>query len=103
MSRKLEDIKNKMNSKRNAKGELMGPGEELNSPNVNINDNDNSGLKGIITKEKPRKTAKELVGIYFDKDVKEALDAYQKAEGRGAKSELLNDLARYALEQKGLL
>lgn len=53
--------------------------------------------------EKKKKAKPEMVGIYFDTDVKEGLDKYQSDNGRGAKSELLNSLARLALNQMGYL
>ena len=61
-------------------------------------------LNEIIEDKKPKKEAKpDMVGIYFEHDVKKALDKYQKDNGRGAKSDLLNSLARYAMKKKGYL
>ena len=61
-------------------------------------------IQEILKDDNNKKTAKpEMVGIYFDTDVKRALDKYQKDNGRGAKSDLLNKLARLALTQKGYL
>ena len=61
-------------------------------------------LNEIIEDKKPKKEAKpDMVGIYFEHDVKVALDKYQKDNGRGAKSDLLNSLARYAMKKKGYL
>lgn len=61
-------------------------------------------LKEIIEEKKPKKEAKpDMVGIYFEHDVKKALDKFQKDNGRGAKSDLINSLARYAMKQKGYL
>lgn len=61
-------------------------------------------LNDIIEDKKPKKEAKpDMVGIYFEHDVKVALDKYQRDNGRGAKSDLLNSLARYAMKKKGYL
>lgn len=115
----VNDIKNKVKN-RNARAELMkDPFIEEKSPNVNVNNSVNSNinanneenlpvaagsdLDAIISGMKSPKFDKTLVGIYFTPDVKEGLDKLQKAEGRGAKSDLLNELARYALKQRGYL
>jgi hypothetical protein len=119
---KAEDIKNRM-KKRDARSSLMGSAvtegnidiqENVNkiidnNDNVNINKtkdgniNSDVNIHEIINKKANSKSVKELVGIYFEPEVKKALDKLQKAEGRGAKSELVNDITKWALKQKGLL
>jgi hypothetical protein len=118
---KADDIKNRM-KKRDARSSLMGSAvtenndvSENNDKNINNNDNVNINkikdennntdveIHEIINKKSNSKSVKELVGIYFEPEVKKALDKLQKAEGRGAKSELVNNITRWALKQKGLL
>jgi hypothetical protein len=109
---KADDIKNRM-KKRDARSSLMGNAvteEEINkNVNDNVNNNEDENINNdvdihhIINKRANAKSVKELVGIYFDPEVKKALDKLQRAEGRGAKSELVNDITKWALQQKGLL
>jgi hypothetical protein len=123
---KAADIKNRI-KKRDARSSLMGSAvsevnndisentngnidnNNNNSDNVNVNniknENNNTDVEihEIINKKANSKSVKELVGIYFEPEVKKALDKLQKAEGRGAKSELVNDITKWALKQKGLI
>lgn len=103
---KADEIKNRMKN-RDARSSLMGTGVEEKKVNddinINPNNNENMDIHQIINKKNIGKTTKELVGIYFEPEVKKALDKLQKAEGRGAKSELVNDITKWALQQKGLL
>lgn len=103
MSR-TDDIKNRIKN-RDARSSLMGNAvrqKEIDN-NININNNVSEDIYEIINKKSGTKSVKELVGIYFEPEVKRALDKLQKAEGRGAKSELVNDITKWALQQKGLL
>jgi hypothetical protein len=103
---KANEIKSRMKT-RNARESLMG--EENKNNNININVNDVNNVKGnedineIINKKLGRKSNKELVGIYFEPEVKRALNKLQKLEGKGAKSAFVNNIAKWALKQKGLL
>lgn len=119
---KADDIKNRM-KKRDARSSLMGStvpevNNDINeNTHKNINNNENVNINNIedennntdveihkiINKKANSKSVKELVGIYFEPEVKKALDKLQKVEGRGAKSELVNDITKWALKQKGLL
>jgi hypothetical protein len=119
---KADDIKNRM-KKRDARSSLMGNAATTenndisknvnenmnNNDNVNVNKNKNENnhtdveIHEIINKKVNSKPVKELVGIYFEPEVKKALDKLQKAEGRGAKSDLVNSITKWALRQKGLL
>jgi hypothetical protein len=105
---KADDIKNKFGNKRDARSTLMGsPNNNVNindnvSGNVNKNNNDEINIDDIINRTS-EKSEKLLVGIYFDPDVKKALDRYQQKEKKGAKSQFVNDITRWALKQKGLL
>lgn len=75
----------------------------VSEPNINNNVIDDINIDEIINQSRNTKSDKQLVGIYFDPDVKKALEKYQRKEGKGAKSSLLNDLARAAMKQKGFL
>lgn len=46
------------------------------------------------------KTSSDLVGIYFDSDVKRALAKKKKEFGRGFQSEFVNNLVREELERR---
>lgn len=92
MKRKLDEDKKR---KENAAAGLFNQ----ESPIVNINDD----VDAIINANRSKKSQNELVGIYFEPAVKEALDRMQKREGRGAKSSFVNDIVKWALSQKGLL
>ncbi|WP_121614491.1 hypothetical protein [Mesobacillus foraminis] len=81
---------------------------DINNKNVNINNNDNKPIQNspidineIIGRTK--KSEKEMVGIYFEPEVRKALDKLKKLEGKGAKSTFVNDITKWALQQKGLL
>lgn len=109
---KADEIKNRM-KKRDARSSLMGNTVAEKENDINVNDNVNNNeneninddvdIRKIINKRTSTKPVKELVGIYFEPEVKRALDKLQKSEGRGAKSELVNDITKWALQQKGLL
>ncbi|MFP5116123.1 hypothetical protein ACSU64_27835 [Bacillaceae bacterium C204] len=75
----------------------------VSEPNVNNNNIEDINIDAIINQNRTTKSDKQMVGIYFDPDVKKALEKYQRKEGKGAKSSLLNDLARAAMKQKGFL
>lgn len=104
MSR-ADEIKNKMKNKnkndRNARNELMGAEEPMIEVNENVNINNDMDINAILNKSGNKKSDKELVGIYFEPKVKSALDLMQKREGRGAKSDFVNDIVKWALIQKG--
>lgn len=111
---KANDIRNKVKGLKGSrdarKGLLQGDEAEMNAvnENVNVNENNNNNidLESVLKQHEETNTSKsdkELVGIYFDPDVKAALDAYQRNNKRGAKSSLVNDIARLALKQKGYL
>jgi hypothetical protein len=69
--------------------------------NININVNvDNDNIIDKLTAEKEIK--KELVGIYFDADVEEALRKNFK-KTRGLMSSIVNEATRRALQESGLL
>lgn len=51
----------------------------------------------------PKKPAKEPVHIFFDPDVKKVLMEKQEEEGRGFKSNYVNDKIRKAFEEEGWL
>lgn len=76
-----------------------------NNNNININDNiDINSNKNIIDNIiNPTKQKKEMVGIYFDPDVADALERIGKSGGRGAKSRVVNDIIRAYLEQNGFI
>lgn len=81
---------------------------DIKNEDININNNDNKApqnspidINEIIGKTK--KSEKEMVGIYFEPEVRKALDKLKKLEGKGAKSTFVNDITKWALQQKGLL
>lgn len=81
---------------------------DINNETININNNDNNipknspiDINDIIGKTK--KSEKEMVGIYFEPEVRKALDKLKKLEGKGAKSMFVNNITKWALQQKGLL
>lgn len=103
---KASEIKNRMKI-RNARESLMRESDTNNNENININVNNNvqeiEDIKEIINQKLGAKSNKVLVGIYFEPEVKRALNKLQKLEGKGAKSEFINNIAKWALKQKGLL
>jgi hypothetical protein len=102
---KANEIKNRMKT-RNARGALMETMDtKNNNEDININNNvkEKEDIKEIINQKLGEKSNKELVGIYFEPEVKRALNKLQKLEGKGAKSEFVNNIAKWALKQKGLL
>lgn len=58
-------------------------------------------IEGIITKvtNKPKPAKKPQVALYLDDDVARAFNHYASKEGKGAKSELVNELLRSALHR----
>lgn len=88
------------NKDENNGGNEMTP--SVVSENVNINND--IDINAILNDDyESKKSDKELVGIYFEPVVKKALSKYQKDKGRGAKSDFVNDIVKWALHQKGLL
>ncbi|MCU6603799.1 hypothetical protein OCO53_25500 [Peribacillus frigoritolerans] len=74
--------------------------------NVNMNANTNElpfDLDDILGDNNENKKEKELVGIYFDPEVKTALAKVNRKKGRGAKSEFVNNIVKWALIQKGYM
>lgn len=101
---KADEIKNRVQSlKRSPHKALLEGEEDVNtiSENVNVNDDVNMDINTILNTNRNKKSDKELVGIYFEPKVKSALDKMQKSEGRGAKSDFVNDVVKWALIQKG--
>ncbi|MBT2757947.1 hypothetical protein J7E71_18915 [Mesobacillus foraminis] len=92
----------------NTEAKQIADKNNINNENVNINNNDDKvtqnstiDINEIIGKTK--KSEKEMVGIYFEPEVRKALDKLKKLEGKGAKSSFVNDITKWALQQKGLL
>ncbi|MED1205576.1 hypothetical protein [Heyndrickxia acidicola] len=107
---KANDIKNKLLSgRRDPRQSLMGgsvQAEPNNNNDVNVNPITNVNINNDVDKilnKKNVKSDKLLVGIYFKPEVKRALDKLQQREGKGAKSEFVNDIVEWALKQKGYL
>lgn len=103
---KADEYKEKMKKsqeERNARKELIGGTKEMNSTVENVNINNDVDINDILNANRGKKSDKELVGIYFEPEVKRALDALQKREGRGAKSDFVNDIVKWALQQKNQL
>lgn len=80
-------------------GEVAGRQESQAAEPTNSNVNVNININDLIGKEEK----KELVGIYFDADVKAVLDRLGKQGGRGAKSSIVNQAVRRLLQEQGLL
>lgn len=80
----------------------LDPHSNINNNN-NENEDDNMSFEAVINQNRGTKSTTQLVGIYFEPDVKDALAQYQKDMGKGAKSSLINDLAKLAMKQKGYL
>ena len=110
--KEVEEVKEKTDNQDDQSGSPVVV-EEAAATKEENNDNEDGDqtmenlakeIQEILKDDNNKKAAKpEMVGIYFDTDVKRALDKYQKDNGRGAKSDLLNKLARLALTQKGYL
>lgn len=78
-------------------GEVAGGDTGKGSSNNNVNDNVN--INNIIQVEQK----KELVGIYFDPDVKRILQEVTKSGGRGAQSKLVNEAVKKLFKESGLM
>lgn len=123
IEKQLEEAAMKKKEKRNAQAALMAEENQAAaaaSANININNDENINndnnknidksvgaadvdIDDVVDQDRRKTFTKKPVGLYFDADVKRALEKYKKAMGRGAMSELLNDLARRALTQKGYM
>lgn len=66
---------------------------------IKININDNVNIKEMLARE----PEKELVGIYFDPDIKEILKELNKKHGRGTQSKIVNDAVRKYLLETGII
>lgn len=111
-----DDMKKKLEAERKAK-ETGDPrvthftGEKQDSKtegevNINMNNNTNTDLPfnlDEIIGTTEDKTEKVLVGIYFDPEVKRALEKVNRKKGRGAKSEFVNNITKWALKQQGYM
>jgi hypothetical protein len=101
-----------MSKKDSIKDKFKTPYDAVMGTNINTNDNSNNDEKvNTNMNDNPandpilqsNKSDKELVGIYFDPDVKAALQRLNKQYGRGKQSELVNDITRRKLKDLGLL
>jgi len=74
---------------------------ENNNININNNTNNSDSLDSLLNgEEKPKRVLK---GIYFDKDIADALDRLSEGEARGFKSELVNRALREKFTEKGYI
>jgi hypothetical protein len=79
-------------------GEVAG-GEDIIGKSDKVNVNDNININSILNEE-PKK---ELVGIYFDPEVKRILQEVTKKSGRGAQSKLVNEAVKRLLQESGFM
>lgn len=108
---KADEIRNKIQTKTDPRQALFTGEKEITSEgNVNINMDNNANaaeeafnLDDILGMNQEDKKTKELVGIYFDPEVRKALEKVNKEKGRGAKSDFVNNITKWALKQKGYL
>lgn len=71
--------------------------------NVSVDNTDSIG--DIISKitNKPKVNSKRQIAVYIDEDVAKAFDRYARRVGKGAKSELIEELLRPTLVKLGYL
>lgn len=96
------------------KGHIAGfeevSGDDVNNnanSNENSNENNNDAasdpLDRIINKKKKKDDTHTLKGIYFENDVARALDKIKSSGGKGIQSEVVNDIVKKALKEKGFM
>lgn len=95
-----------------AKGTELMQSENINDKNTKINEvietkdeevQEEPDILKTIIEQKKRRDSKKLIGIYFDGDVAKVLDKIGDRGGRGAKSELVNDVLKAFFKKQGLL
>lgn len=69
---------------------------------INHNVNHNNAIDNILNKEKSKSTRVQR-GLYLDRDIDAVLTKLLKKGGKGAKSDVINDVLRAAFEARGLL
>lgn len=73
-------------------------------PKLNNEETSNTNeLLQSIFEQKKKRDSKKLIGIYFDGDVAKVLDKIGKNGGRGAKSQIVNDVIREFFKKNDLL
>jgi hypothetical protein len=76
--------------------EDIAPDTDTNNIELGLDTTNETTLSDIINKivEKPKKPKKIQVSFYIDEDVAKEFDKFAKRNGKGAKSELLNNFLR---------
>lgn len=97
-----DDLKSKVTGGNPDKKKVLGTifGADGEPKETDKNEEGVVSMEAAINElEPPKKKAfdKIVVGIHFEPEVKRALDKYQKANGKGAKSALMNDLVKIFL------
>ena len=102
-----------MNFKNRQRRTLAGIDEVASkNPNINVNDNDNNEIKEnenedpmdrILSANKKKDETHVLKGIYFEKEVAQAIDRIARNGGKGIKSQLVNEAVKKVFKEKGWL
>lgn len=69
---------------------------------INHNVNHNNAIDTILNTDKSKSTRVQR-GLYLDRDIDAVLTKLLKKGGKGAKSDVINDVLRAAFEARGLL
>jgi len=70
--------------------------------NIDHNVNHNNAIDHILNNERVKSTRVQR-GLYLDRDIDAVLSRLLKKGGKGAKSDIINDLLRAAFVDRGLL
>jgi hypothetical protein len=70
--------------------------------NIDNNVNHNNAIDHILNNERVKSTRVQR-GLYLDRDIDAVLSRLLKKGGKGAKSDIINDLLRAAFVDRGLL
>lgn len=99
---------NNDNSNNSSKGNKVSSNDSNNGNSKDSNNEDNEGktsIEDIISKvtNKPPVTRKRQIAVYINEDIAKAFDKYSRKNGKGAKSELIEELLRSALSNAGYM
>lgn len=86
--------------------EINNKKDKNNNQNININVNEKNDdkmdpLDKVIAKNKKKEDTHILKGIYFEKEIANAIDRIAEGGGKGIKSQLVNEAVKKVFKEKG--